>query len=304
MNNSTDVLGNVFRFIAPYALNVWQYLDSNFSAALFGALAGALGAHFIAARSERRRRLLSEISGVNNAIELSNTIANTFLAIKRQHVKSLGETYARDFEKFAVFLSLPRPPPPAPPALYVFVADFRTFPMPLTPVVELRETILNRIQTSVRAISISIPLHQCIDSFATVLGARVAVFQRIRALPDADKVAVYFGLRTSAGDIDETYPDLMLGLCNNVDDAIYFSILLEEILVAHGNTLAKRYGRASPKILKIDNSNVPADLLPDRANYPDFERIFRAIIPPHSVLNNLLRRATAVWSKGSKTGSK
>jgi hypothetical protein len=273
----------------PYAANVWQFLNSNFSAALFGALAGALGAHFIAARNEKKRLLISEIAGVNNAIELSNSITNTFFNVKLQHVRPLEETYKRDFTEFVRITTMPSPPP-----VYNFIADFRVFPMPLTPIAELRETILSRIQSATRAISVSVPLHQSISTLTGVGQLRAAAIQALRQRSDADRVAAYFGLRESSGNFDESYPGLIFGLSSCTDDAIYFSMLLSELLIAHGKRLAKQYGRKAPRVVTFEYKDVEPGLLPDRVNYIQYEKQFRSHIKPQTRRERFLS-----WAKGT-----
>jgi len=248
---------------------LWQIANSNFSAALFGALAGALAAHVTATRTERKHQLLAEISGVNNAIALTNTITNSFLAIKRQHVIPLVARYSSHFLEFV------RAEAAGGAAGFKLIADFRTFPMPLTPIAELRETILTRVQSSTRAISISIPLHQCIDNIEAIIARRDEAIKTLQAYQTIQRIDAYFGLRDSAGNIDERYPDLLLGMLNNTDDIVYFSMLLSDILTQHGSVLVAKYGRRAPHIVKLDYSNVASDLLPDRTAYPDYEAHFR-----------------------------
>src|SRR5262245_20528575 len=75
-------------------------LNSNFPAALGGAAAGALGAHWIAAHAKRREEAIREIHETNAAIVLCGTICRSFLVYKQQHVRPLVDDYQnlkRDF---------------------------------------------------------------------------------------------------------------------------------------------------------------------------------------------------------------
>jgi hypothetical protein len=82
---------------------VWQFskdfLNSNFFTAIAGACAGAFagayGAQRIVARGKEKEELLAEIRNTNAATVVALGICNTFLAIKKQHVKRLKETFER-----------------------------------------------------------------------------------------------------------------------------------------------------------------------------------------------------------------
>ena len=80
---------------------LWQsskdFLNSNFFTAIAGACAGAFagayGAQRIVARGKEREELLAEIRNTNAATVVALGVCNTFLAIKKQHVKRLKETF-------------------------------------------------------------------------------------------------------------------------------------------------------------------------------------------------------------------
>ncbi len=251
---------------------VWTFLNTNFSAALFGALAGALAAHGIASRAEKRKQVREQIAGVNSAIALANTISNAFVAMKGQHVIGMAAIYKRDFDAYIAVLVNP----PAVPTQYNFIGDFRVLQMPVTPIDELRRVLLERVQSCGAAISISVVLHQCINSLAQILALRDETFGILRAMNDADRVRAYFGLKTSNGNIDERNPNQVSAIIRYVEDGIYFPILLVEVLIAHGERLRTAYGRGAPTISKITYKRVAnAGLLPDPAEYPDFEEVYR-----------------------------
>jgi hypothetical protein len=72
--------------------------QKNFSTQIFscaGAFAGAYGAQWIVARGKEREELLAEIRNTNATTVVALGICNTFLAIKKQHVKRLKESFDR-----------------------------------------------------------------------------------------------------------------------------------------------------------------------------------------------------------------
>ncbi len=294
LSNPWMVIGGLlstgWKTVFPVTHLVWHILNSNFSAALFGALAGALSARYIAKRVEHRQRLCDEISGVNNAIALAVSITNTFVAMKRQHIMSMAKMYEATFQEYVALLQNP----PAQPMEFEFITDFRALAMPLTCIVELRQTILDKVKSSVAAISISVPLHQSIESLRGVLALRERSFERLRMLPPAQRIIAYFGLRTPEGHIDTSFSDALSAIISYVDDGIYFPILLCEILTAHAQKLAKEYGKNAPQVKTINYQEIAgAAFLPDRANYPDFEKTYRSPLPTEQM--SFWQRVFARW---------
>lgn len=274
MRGTIEMLQAVVIVLRPYAETVWAFFNTNFSAALFGALAGALSAHSISARAERRKRLRDEIAGVNSAIALANTISNAFISIKRQHVMGMAALYKHAFDDFIAVLITP----PVVPTEISVLFDIRTLTMPLTPIAELRKTLLDRVPGAGAAISISVVLHQCIASLTEVLVAREKTLASLYAMNVEDRAYAYFGLRTVGGHIDERYADEVNGIISLVDDGIYFPMLLVELLVTYGERLRKAYGRNAPEVKPITYQKVAEDgLMPDPANYPDYEKAYRSL---------------------------
>lgn len=250
----------------------WAFLNSNFSAALFGAFAGAWTAHHIAMRSERQKRLRDEILGVNAAIVLATNISNTFISMKRQHVLGMSKLYRRSFDEFvATHIN-----PPNVPTEHVVITDYRALAMPVTTIGELRSTLAERVASCGSAMNIVAHLNQSIDGLSKVLAGRESTFALLRQKNEADRIKTYFGLPDSNGNIDERYPNEMTAIQGYVDDGIYFPMLLCEVLAAHGKKLAQAYGRRAPKVSNIEYQPFPEGILPDPAGYPDFENQYRS----------------------------
>ena len=80
-----------------YFSSIWLFLNSQFALTFFGTLvsafAGVYGAHTIIERNKRRDELQQELRTTNTAIMVSFEICNSFLALKKQHVRELGAKY-------------------------------------------------------------------------------------------------------------------------------------------------------------------------------------------------------------------
>jgi len=106
---------------------IWEFLNSSFSTALFGAFAGALGAQYIAVRSERKKRILDEIRNTNAAISMAYTIMNIFINAKRQHIRTLKSNYEESHRAFHNHLNNQAP---LPQSAHI---DLRSLPVLNTP---------------------------------------------------------------------------------------------------------------------------------------------------------------------------
>jgi hypothetical protein len=140
---------------------LWQsskdFLNSNFFTAIAGACAGAFagayGAQRIVARGKEREELLAEIRNTNAATVVALGICNTFLAIKKQHVNRLKETFDKqktDYRARAHKYRMGELPPgdTAPPLMFdLQVLVLPPFDLPLD---TLRHQIFEKISLSNR----------------------------------------------------------------------------------------------------------------------------------------------------------
>lgn len=98
----------------------------------------------------------------------------------------------------------------------------------------------------------------------------------MRGIDVETQIALYFGLKTKAGHVDESYKDTMEALAQYTDDYIYFGMLLTEVLNRDGRRLALKYGKGAPKVSSMDYSDEQLrPLMPKRSGYADFERQYR-----------------------------
>ena len=86
-------LGVAWQWIAQL---VGSHLFESGLVALAGAFFGAKTAQGTAARNKFRDDMTEEIRDTNAAITLSFAISNSAMAIKRQHLRSIKETFDKD----------------------------------------------------------------------------------------------------------------------------------------------------------------------------------------------------------------
>jgi hypothetical protein len=259
------------------AIYDWFYnlVNSNFSSALFGAGFGAWSASWIAIRSERQKRLRDEIALCNSAIGLTAGILEVSLNMRSQFLLSMAQSYRERFEEFVA--ATLQPPPPNGVNIVHFRADLRIVNVPALPTAELKGMLESSASSSAYACSVVGSLARSAEALCTFVRMRSDVISHFPNLGHEEKADVYFGLRMPGGHIDDRYPDAMLGMIDCSQDVAYFSELLIEILMEHGEVLAKAYGRRPPRRTKIDLSEArEAGRLADRSKYPSFERQFRS----------------------------
>jgi hypothetical protein len=149
------------RWVLIDIAGLWQsskdFLNSNFFTAIAGACAGAFagayGAQRIVARGKEREELLAEIRNTNAATVVALGICNTFLAIKKQHVKRLKETFDKQKADYLArahkYRMCELPPGDTAPAL-LFDLQVLVLPPFDLPLDTLRHQIFEKISLSNR----------------------------------------------------------------------------------------------------------------------------------------------------------
>jgi hypothetical protein len=121
---------------------------ANFVSGLIGALAGAsaaaMAAQRIPDRAKEREALRAEIRHTNSAITVASSICVGGLNLKDQVTRGVYDAYVKcrsDFEEYVRRVNQGEQLP-----IFEFLADFRSFPMPLLPIDILRELVYEKIR--------------------------------------------------------------------------------------------------------------------------------------------------------------
>lgn len=260
--------------------NVAGFLNSNFTAALAGALGGALVAQRIGDRAKQREALLQEIRSTNAAIMVTFTICNAGLALKKQFIKEICETYNAKKEELKEFQRRRAAGQPTQP--FEFQADFRTLQMPVVPVDLLRTQVYERISASGRPLALVAALIGVVASLTDTIQKRNKLIDRFREQGPAgtDQLPTfYFGLPFGPGHVSTEFPDTVESLQSLTDDVIFFSELLGKDLMAHGKRILDQYRKVAKvkkeKIFSVDFAEPhKKGLMPDAANYTNWLKAF------------------------------
>lgn len=280
-----DGQAGVLPFISDAVAASWtankEFLNSNFSTSILGALAGAFfgawGAQKISERSKRKDDLAKEIRNTNAAIALAFASTSTFIALMRQHVKPLKDRFDNKFIEYACLQTrirvfrLPQQKP------FELQFDFRSLTEVTPPLDTLKSQIFEKISLVGRPLILISVLQQSADGLVSCIRDRNSLLANYRARlarGNPELVYDYFGLPKPDGGTDQVYFDLLNAIYSQTEDGIFFSNLLAKDLIAHGDRIAAQYreefGKGGPTINKPIYHQYALDLIPPDGQYADF----------------------------------
>ena len=276
-------------FITAHWLEIKDFFSSVFFTAIAGSLAGAFagayGAQLIAEKAKYREQLLKEIRGTNTSIMLSFGICNSLLEIKKQPVKPLKENF--DAQKTAALefkrkrelglISMEQE--------FHYKADFQTLSLPPLPLDILQTQVFEKVSLTGRPISLTTTLMQTVHNLSESLAMRNKQIEIYKAKNGAT-TAEYFGFPVG-GITNEIYPSLINAIYEQTNDGIFFSKLLCEDLMEHGNMIVvlfdKKFKNGSQTISKTNFSKAEAlSLIPSADKYNDWNTAFVKNLPKES----------------------
>lgn len=268
--------------------NIASFLNSNFTAALAGAFAGALAAQKIGDRAKQREELLREIRNINAAISISFAITNTGLSLKKQYIKDIYDTFTAKKTELEKILRQRAANPQEPPPIFEFRADFRSLQMPLVPIDVLRTQVYEGISVTSRPLSLVATLSGVLADLEKTIQARNLFIERFRSLGpggEAQLPSLYFGLPYGGGHVNTEHSDLIENLSRLTDDVIFFSELLIKDLMEHGAHILDQYKKLGKvkkeKISSVDFTEArQLGLMPDEENYLNWLRGFSSEAQP------------------------
>lgn len=244
---------------------------------LAGAFAGALGAQRMADKTRNREELLKEIRATNASVMVSFGICNSLLSAKKQHIKSLKETF--DQHKTSTMDAL-KAQQAGTGGVVNFVADHRTLPILDVPVSILQTQIFEKLSLDGRPLLLTTTLVQTVEALNVCIAKRNQLIEDFKAssLPEIQLLALYFGFPFD-GRVDQVYSDTIEAIYRQNDDGIFFSSQLCGELTRHGDQLAasfkKRFGKGVPRIHKPDFAKAVSDgLMPSESDYADWMSMF------------------------------
>lgn len=238
--------------------------------AFFGATVGALLSQWIVARNKAIDDRLKEVRAGHAAAALTySAITDVFLAVKKQNIKPTYDRYEINKTIFLWDARFHRPG-----EIVNFHADMQTMDVVRVPTDAVQKILVERVNTPTRALALMAVLDRTIHGLNNYLKIRNDMCDEFRK--DGVKPHIYFGLVTDSG-ADERYSSTMKAIQSYTDDAIHFSKELGDELVRYADRekakLPRRSRKNAPIIASADFSKA-ADMLPDRKNYSDWDKMF------------------------------
>ena len=255
-----------------------SFLNSAFVTSLAGALAGAYAgaraAQKIAERSKMRDLAIAELRSTNAAIMVSFSICSAALALKDQHVKPMYDRFLLEKERLEVFQQQRATRQRQDAAPFEFEADLQTFPAPVVPIKMLRDLLFNKTSNHGRPLALVAVLEQSLAGLVDQIAKRDQIIANFSsgAVPSNVLPHHYFGLPLEDASTNRVFPDVVKGLREYVDDVVFFSKLLCEDLVAHGEGVKaasrRLFGKEAPHVNRPDFGTPRKNgLLPSDSNY-------------------------------------
>lgn len=249
--------------------------------AFAGAFAGGYSAQRIAERLKIKDELIREIRHTNAAITAAFSICNSFLSLKKQHIKNLAQTYYDQKSTVEKINEQKKTGQPA-SSTFEFVADFQTIPPMNVPIDRLQSLVYDDISVIGRSLHLTSTLNETIQSLNRSIQERNNFIENYKlsgGLPDDALARIYFGLPDNEGNIDNNYPMYIDAINKLTDDCIQFGLFIVEDLATHGEHLKgnyiKKFRGEKPKIGKPDFSIAEEQcLLPDKSLYMDWDNMF------------------------------
>lgn len=242
--------------LRPFWDSLKGFGNSAFTTSLAGAFAGAYAAQRIAAKSKVRDELIKEIRNTNAGLILALTITNLALAIKRQHVQNLKNSYDDDVRNANAHLLGVRNGTIDPKAPLILSMNFISLQGISPPIESLREIVLAKLSTHGRALAAVTALADGITNLNDALRRRNDLIADYKAkkLPEGAGIhELYLGLQYDEGHVNSEYGNTVQGIYLYVNDVIFFGMKLCEDLREHGGRVVKN----NKKTLK----NAPSDLV-------------------------------------------
>lgn len=222
--------------------NILNIANSNFTAALAGALAGALTAQRIAERGKTKDDLLKELNSVNSAIALSVSCVSLVGALKKQHINRLKKSYDQDLENFEEYKKNQRNKISTEP--FTLNADLSTLSKTSPPITIILDIVMNRLSMTGRGVAAAAALADLIENLNTSIASRNDLIDAFRnnQLPEgANLEHLYLGIPYGNNQTNNMYGDTLNSIHLYTDDVIFFSAKLCEDLENHANALNALY---------------------------------------------------------------
>jgi hypothetical protein len=259
----TQTLNDVCLLLSIFWGWLVNFLNSNFSAAFFGALA----AYMLSQRSKVHDDKALEIRSCNAGVMAAWSICNAALNARKQYIGALHERFQNDKARLDGHRNAIKLKKVPARQVFHFVADYRKLPTMSFDKVAIRRAC-DKVSLSGKSIMIGDALQRSMDQLNLLISEYnelIRKFEESSEISDAKKVARHFGFQ-HGDSADSRYADIIAGLAAITDDCVWFSATIAKAFTARGKEI-KGKSKNLPKVHSIEfpNKEIPAD-----KSYGDF----------------------------------
>jgi len=235
----------------------------------FGAYFGAKAAAWQRDREQTYASAKDRLHQLSDLSVMTGSLCNLILTLKKQQVRDLVNNYAIDRARVLDHFGVPT----LKKELLSFRFDLQTIS---PPPIESSVIVLNIGQFKYKGSGDYLQasaIHQSCESITSLLVRRndwIADFKKRQTeLEEWEKIALYFGFPQSSHSIDLEYKDLVDGLANATDDAIFHSYKLYGRLTTQLVNSAVKFEKKYRERFKFSflDFEPSRDLLPDVHSY-------------------------------------
>jgi hypothetical protein len=248
---------------------------------LIGAAFGTFAGAWIASRSQTKKTIIAEFNAIAKADMLAIQIANTCMALKRQHVQPVYEGHLqiiRDFEAYKKSRATG-----GAQVAFSYSAELKTLSPMKMPIEALEKLLLEQVSIRGRGLAAAVELATTVDVLRMVIEGRNALIEELKGIQnrtERQKLEMLIGLRTASGVIDNRFTNITEAMFLKTNDCIFFARILSNDLHKYGAKLFKRYRwRFRLKGLMAEAADwspgISSGLLPDEADYQGWLRGFQ-----------------------------
>lgn len=275
----------VWAFTWAYTKAIWKCIvdiaNEPFALNLVGvavaAFAGTYGAQLIIKRNKKHDDVRREILTCNTAIATAFDILIMALSYKREFSLPLKTSHDYHLDNFKKKSQMHQTGGPNAGQVEYFVPNLKLMNRVIVTDKILLDKISTNISADARAVNLCVSLNRSIETLNSLILERnqfIPVLVKLNEQDPAKFTQIYLGLPSSAGHLDQRYPDLVNNILEMNDDAIYHSYELAKELNKHAKGLRDSIGKDSPGIGEITILEKDSYLLPDREKYAIWESSF------------------------------
>jgi hypothetical protein len=122
-----------------------QYFPPFFFGTLASAAFGAFAGAWVSSRAQNKKVVVAELNSIRVALLLCFSISNTFIALKKQHIRPMRHRYVEARKGYDTLKKTPWKRRGPSPLVYEFVADYLTISPVKVPTQVLEQYVFEKI---------------------------------------------------------------------------------------------------------------------------------------------------------------